>query len=283
MRLNERNLVSYATCNSPVDKEGYLMKKGEINKGFQKRWFVLKGNLLFYFEKKGDREPVGLIILEGCTVELSPEFSDTFTFGISFQGPGCRTYVLQAESQEEMESWMKAITSAGYEYMKLMVAELNRQLEELNRTPDASSLEVIPKRSSAPAVAVGSLIDFGGENSQAAASNYETASAKRFNPFNQELSPVDEFGARPFNPTSEFLSKSKDRSDSAPVAPPRKPRAVTASEFHIPMPLTSNDISRPKTDVYLKRPRTFLEMHEEFGRQIQSRIHRSMHSSATGC
>ena len=40
---------------------------------FQKRYFVLKGNLLFYFERKTDREPIGVIILEGCTIELAED------------------------------------------------------------------------------------------------------------------------------------------------------------------------------------------------------------------
>ena len=53
MRLNEKHLAAYATSNTAIDKKGILHKKGEVNKAFQKRWFVLKGNLLFYFEKKG--------------------------------------------------------------------------------------------------------------------------------------------------------------------------------------------------------------------------------------
>jgi PH domain len=44
--------------------QGFLQFKREMK--FQKRWFVLKGNLLFYFDKKGDKEPVGLLLLEGC-------------------------------------------------------------------------------------------------------------------------------------------------------------------------------------------------------------------------
>lgn len=68
MKLNEKNLIAFAVSPTPVDKEGWLNKRGEVNKGFQRRWFVLKGNLLFYFEKKGDKEPVGVIILEGCTI-----------------------------------------------------------------------------------------------------------------------------------------------------------------------------------------------------------------------
>ena len=43
-------------------------------RNFQRRWFVLRGNLLFYFEKKSERsDPAGVIVLEGCTVELAEE------------------------------------------------------------------------------------------------------------------------------------------------------------------------------------------------------------------
>lgn len=67
MKINEKNLCMFAVT-PPVDLEGYLTKKGEVNKSWQKRYFVLKGNLLFYFEKRGEREPLGVIIIEGCTI-----------------------------------------------------------------------------------------------------------------------------------------------------------------------------------------------------------------------
>lgn len=67
MKINEKNMCYLATT-PPVDLEGWLLKRGEVNKSYQRRYFVLKGNLLFYFEKKGDREPIGVIILEGCTI-----------------------------------------------------------------------------------------------------------------------------------------------------------------------------------------------------------------------
>lgn len=89
MKINEKNLYTFAN-SKPVDKEGeikdfiefqskslsisffrnvfhaqgFLYFKREMK--FQKRWFVLKGNLLFYFDKKGDKEPLGLLLLEGC-------------------------------------------------------------------------------------------------------------------------------------------------------------------------------------------------------------------------
>lgn len=78
MKVNEKNLIAIANAsNLVIDKEGWLNKKAESNKGFQKRWFVLKGNLLYYFEKKTDREPAGVVIVEGCTVgklQISDKF-----------------------------------------------------------------------------------------------------------------------------------------------------------------------------------------------------------------
>lgn len=130
MKINEKNLINFAGSKACIDREGWLGKRGEVNKNFQKRWFVLKGNLLFYFEKRDDKEPVGLIILEGCTVELA-ENEETYAFKLVFHGAGNRTYILCANSQDHMEQWMKALASASYDYVKLMVGELQRQLDEI--------------------------------------------------------------------------------------------------------------------------------------------------------
>lgn len=50
-----------------------------------------------------------------------------------------------------MERWMKILTCAGYEYMKLMVADLQRQLEELDKSKGNQCWEIghflhFPKR-----------------------------------------------------------------------------------------------------------------------------------------
>lgn len=98
MKINEKNMCYFAT-SPPIDREGWLQKRGDVNKSWQRRYFVLKGNLLFYFEKKGDREPIGVIILEGCTVELAEE-GEHYCFQIIFHGINNRTYYLSAETQE---------------------------------------------------------------------------------------------------------------------------------------------------------------------------------------
>ena len=101
----------------------------------------MKGNLLFYFDKPGDKEPNGVIILEGHTVELAPT-GDEFTFHITFNcSNSSRKYIIQAENQRIMEDWMKVITCASYDYMRLMVAELKAQLDELTTSELSQELK----------------------------------------------------------------------------------------------------------------------------------------------
>lgn len=188
-----------------------------MNKAFQKRWFVLKGNLLFYFERKGDKDPIGVIVLEGCTVELA-ESADAYTFELGFQGSGSRTYVIAATTQEEMESWMKAITCAGYDYMRLMVAELQRQLDEVNIDQNnftsgwvvdgADSTESCQRRSKANVVnrrATSAMRQSKGQAMLVDLSEAEpepqSRQNSRQNPFNHQDDGLDLFGATAFKPT----------------------------------------------------------------------------------
>ncbi|NXV45538.1 SESQ1 protein, partial [Uria aalge] len=134
MKLNERSLAFYATCDSPADNAGFLYKRGERHTAYHRRWFVLKGNMLFYFEERESREPVGVIVLEGCTVELC-DSAEEFAFAIRFSGTKSRTYVLAAESQAAMESWVKSLSRASFDYMRLVVRELEKQLEEMRWGP----------------------------------------------------------------------------------------------------------------------------------------------------
>ncbi|NXC25299.1 SESQ1 protein, partial [Campylorhamphus procurvoides] len=155
MKLNERSLAFYATCDSPADNSGFLYKRGERHTAYHRRWFVLKGNMLFYFEERDSREPVGVIVLEGCNVELC-DSTEGFAFAIRFGGTKSRTYVLAAESQAAMESWVKSLSRASFDYMRLVVRELEKQLEEMrwglaggcggSGKPKPSGLERSPER-----------------------------------------------------------------------------------------------------------------------------------------
>uniref|UniRef100_A0A8C3S9M0 Sesquipedalian n=1 Tax=Chelydra serpentina TaxID=8475 RepID=A0A8C3S9M0_CHESE len=142
MKLNERSVAHYATCDSPADHAGFLHKRVERHHhhhhhhhttSYHRRWFILKGNLLFYFEDRESRDPLGLVVLEGCTVELC-EAAEEFAFAIRFDDAGAKAYVLVADCQTAMEGWVKVLSRASFDYMRLVVRELEKQLEDVRKS-----------------------------------------------------------------------------------------------------------------------------------------------------
>lgn len=146
MKLHLRNIRHYAVCSSPADKEGYLSKKGEVNTSYQRRWFVLRGNILFYFDKKGDREPVGLIILENTSIQLC-ESEEEHAFSIVYEGPSQRTYKLAADDQQTLEAWLKVLLSSMHSYIQMLVKDLKAKYEEayLAAGRDSSHRHTVPE------------------------------------------------------------------------------------------------------------------------------------------
>lgn len=129
MKIHEKIVTYFESCTSQVDKEGYLFKKGERKTSYQKRWCVLKGNLLFYKDRPSDREAAGVIVLEGCIVQLC-ESEEQFAFSLVWSEPGLRTYKFSAEDQAGQESWIKALLSANHGYLALLVMDLEKKYRE---------------------------------------------------------------------------------------------------------------------------------------------------------
>jgi len=48
---------------TPNDKDGYITKQGGKIKTWKRRWLVLKGNTLYYFKTKKDRDVTGTVEL----------------------------------------------------------------------------------------------------------------------------------------------------------------------------------------------------------------------------
>ncbi|XP_032857686.2 rho GTPase-activating protein 22 isoform X2 [Tyto alba] len=103
-----------------VLKCGWLKKQRSIMKNWQQRWFVLRGDQLFYYKDEEETKPQGLILLQGNQVnELlpNPDEPGKHLFEIAPGGAGDRekmpvnheAFLLMANSQNEMEDWVKAI------------------------------------------------------------------------------------------------------------------------------------------------------------------------------
>uniref|UniRef100_UPI00398EB5A2 rho GTPase-activating protein 25-like n=1 Tax=Pristiophorus japonicus TaxID=55135 RepID=UPI00398EB5A2 len=100
-------------------KSGWLKKKRSLVKHWQSRWFVLRGFYLCYYKEEEDGKPQGCIVLQDCKVSelpTNPEDPGKFLFEIVPAGCGERdrigvqdSHMLMANSQNEMEDWVKAI------------------------------------------------------------------------------------------------------------------------------------------------------------------------------
>ncbi|KAL6087745.1 hypothetical protein STEG23_032799 [Scotinomys teguina] len=141
MKLNKRSVAHYALSDSPADHTGFLRTWGgpgtpPTSSGAGRRcWFVLKGNLLFCFESRESRAPLSLVVLEGCTVELAEApVPEEFAFAIHFDAPGVRPHLLAADGQVAQEAWVKALSRASFGYMRLVVRELESQLQNARQS-----------------------------------------------------------------------------------------------------------------------------------------------------
>ena len=272
MKINEKHLIALVNGDAPIDKEGFLQKRGEVNRAFQKRWFVLKGNILFYFDKKGDREPNGVIILEGVTLEITSD-ENAFTFDLVFPGSTSRTYTLAAESQDEMEAWMKAIVCASYDYMKSLVCDLQRQMDDLAAAERTRTESNIRTRQQTAVTQLTRIAPPPPPNSQPIrAAPMPPSSQARLNPFNSVEPDRNLVGA-----CAEAVLI--DVSDYPPIPPPRKTDTLSNLDTNIPPTLSraNKDVDPFYDSAFASahissgsggKHSEFIRMHEEFGRYI---------------
>ncbi|KAL5257166.1 hypothetical protein ACHWQZ_G012187 [Mnemiopsis leidyi] len=134
MKLNVKNILNFLSNDTHIDKRGYLLKKGEVNKGWQRRWFLLKGNMLFYYHNPHDTEPIGLIVLEGCSINSCS--TDGTTFSITFQCEGSRTYHLCADDEETCSAWVNSLQRSSYSYLRAQVDRMHEQVLALEKKRD---------------------------------------------------------------------------------------------------------------------------------------------------
>nr|XP_021528915.1 rho GTPase-activating protein 24 [Aotus nancymaae] len=99
-------------------KCGWLRKQGGFVKTWHTRWFVLKGDQLYYFKDEDETKPLGTIFLPGNKVLEHPcneENPGKFLFEVVPGGDRDRmtanheSYLLMASTQNDMEDWVKSI------------------------------------------------------------------------------------------------------------------------------------------------------------------------------
>ncbi|XP_043939025.1 rho GTPase-activating protein 25 isoform X2 [Protopterus annectens] len=121
MMTGDHTLSSQSSSSNFLEqplKRGWLKKQRSIVRHWQPRFFVLRSHTLFYYKDEDEAKPQGVILLQGSRVnELAsnPDEPGKFLFEITPGSTGDRewtgqdTHVLMANSQNEMEEWIKAI------------------------------------------------------------------------------------------------------------------------------------------------------------------------------
>merc|ERR1712137_1308904 len=101
-----------ATVLGAGDKSGFLTKQGGNFKSWKTRWFVLKGDTIYYFKSKKDTEQTGEIKL-GSTSSCNPEPAQSKKGRYRFSvGTVNRIFHIFSESEQDMQDWVEKISQA---------------------------------------------------------------------------------------------------------------------------------------------------------------------------
>ena len=109
----ERRATTVRRNVNDISYEGFLLKQSPTwPYGSQKRWCVLKGRVLTYFENQQSHTPAGTLDLKGATlVDVSKSAKMPHSFGLT--GPTgqlkLRTYIFSAVSREEYQQWINVL------------------------------------------------------------------------------------------------------------------------------------------------------------------------------
>uniref|UniRef100_A0A8C1RQ98 Rho GTPase-activating protein 24 n=1 Tax=Cyprinus carpio TaxID=7962 RepID=A0A8C1RQ98_CYPCA len=106
------------SARQDVLRSGWLRKQGGFVKTWHTRWFVLRGDQLYYYKDEDETKALGTIFLPGNRVTEHPsngEEGGKFLFEVIPGGDRERmtsnheTYLLMASTQNDMEDWVKSI------------------------------------------------------------------------------------------------------------------------------------------------------------------------------
>ncbi|XP_072546035.1 pleckstrin homology domain-containing family A member 1a isoform X3 [Salminus brasiliensis] len=96
-----------------VIKAGYCVKQGAVMKNWKRRYFILEENSMSYFKSDLEKEPLRMIPLKEVHKVQECKHSDILLRDNLFEVvTTSRTFYVQADSPEEMHSWIKAISGA---------------------------------------------------------------------------------------------------------------------------------------------------------------------------
>uniref|UniRef100_A0A3P9JJM0 Pleckstrin homology domain containing, family A (phosphoinositide binding specific) member 1a n=1 Tax=Oryzias latipes TaxID=8090 RepID=A0A3P9JJM0_ORYLA len=96
-----------------VIKAGYCVKQGAVMRNWKRRYFLLEENSMSYFKSDSEKEPLRIIPLKEVHKVQECKQSDIMMRDNLFEVvTTSRTFYIQADSPEDMHSWIKAVSAA---------------------------------------------------------------------------------------------------------------------------------------------------------------------------
>ncbi|XP_063798864.1 pleckstrin homology domain-containing family A member 7-like [Pseudophryne corroboree] len=101
--------------NSPVVIRGWLYKQDSSGlRLWKRRWFVLSDFCLFYYRDSREETVLGSILLPSYEIlPASPREVKNRRFSFKAEHPGMRTYYFGADTQEDMNAWIRAMNQSA--------------------------------------------------------------------------------------------------------------------------------------------------------------------------
>ncbi|XP_044540667.1 pleckstrin homology domain-containing family A member 4, partial [Gracilinanus agilis] len=100
--------------NLPVHIRGWLHKQDSSGlRLWKRRWFVLSGHCLFYYKDSREESVLGSVPLPSYSVRPDgPGAPRGRRYTFTAEHPGMRTYVLAADTVEDLRGWLRALGRA---------------------------------------------------------------------------------------------------------------------------------------------------------------------------
>ncbi|XP_037342267.2 pleckstrin homology domain-containing family A member 1-like isoform X3 [Pungitius pungitius] len=105
--------LSRGAQDQAVIKAGYCVKQGALMKNWKRRYFLLEENAVSYYKSNLEREALRVIPLKEIHKVQECKHSELMMRDNLFEmATSSRTFYIQANSPEDMHSWIKAISGA---------------------------------------------------------------------------------------------------------------------------------------------------------------------------